>query len=248
MGYIQFYEHVAPIQYPATQKVMVFEYANTGLREIYDLLFNDFLIVGTSGFNGPYENPKRSINFAKSLGANVLITNAQFTETKTSFINSTTPTKNTTYISGYTGSGSFYGSATTYGTRTKIIPISVDRYDQDGLYLRNVNNVNPLWERKYSDYNETGQSPISGMWFNENYEIKTYQSGDQMVSFINSEPKDRKIWKVDDLKMIFGVDSGVGIYLMANKTPIPAKIAINKFGHLEVKLLLEDQIFSFARR
>jgi hypothetical protein len=158
------------------------------------------------------------------------------------------PTTSTTHVSGYTGNGSFYGSATTFGTKTTTVPISIDRYDQDGLYLRNINNVLPLWERKRSDYKETGPSPLSGVWFNENYEINVYRSGDQMVAFINMASKDRDMWKADDLKMIFGEESGVGIYLMGDKSPMPAKIALNKFGHLEIKFILQNEAFSFARR
>jgi hypothetical protein len=248
VGHKEFYEQVAPTKYNPAEIVMVFEYENVDLKEIYELLFNDFLIIGKSGFNGPYEDPSQSISYAKSIGADVFITSSQFKETRISFMNLSTPTTSTTYLSGYSGSGSFYGSATTYGTKTTTIPVSVNRYDQDGLYLRNVNNITPLWERRSSDYKETETSSISGVWFNENYEIKIYRSGNQMVAFINSMPNDRDMWKIDELKMIFGEESGAGVYLMGNKTPMPAKIAVNKFGHLEVKLLLEKNSFSFARR
>ena len=35
---------------------------------------------------------------------------------------------------------------------------------------------------------------------------------------------------------------------MGNKTPIPANININKFGHLEIKLLTNTETFSFAKK
>jgi hypothetical protein len=36
-------------------------------------------------------------------------------------------------------------------------------------------------------------------------------------------------------------------YLMDNATPQPAEFKINKFGHLEVRLLGADEVHSFAK-
>ena len=248
IGHKKFYDQVAPSKYPPTSKVIIFEYANVNLKELYDLLFNDFLIIGESSFNGPYEGPRQSISFAKSIGADVFISTSQFKETRTSFMNLSTPTTSTTYLSGYSGSGSFYGTATTYGTTTTTIPIQVNRYAQGGLYLKNINNILPLWERVRDQHKRTSQSPIEGLWKNENYELELFQSGQQIVAFIVNKPKNKKVWNVGQLKMIYGVDSGVGVYLMGDKTPMPAKFKINKFGHLEVTLLAQDDTFSFARK
>lgn len=248
IGHKEFYEQVAPTKYPATTKVMVFEYSNVNIREIYDLFYSDLLIIGKSGFNGPYEDPKMSIEYAKSIGADVFITSSQFKETRTSFLTSSVPTTSTTQLSGYMGSGSFYGTATTYGTRTTTIPISADRYNQAGLYLKNINNLLPLWERKSTDYKETDSSELSGIWFNENYDLKVIKSGKQMVAFISSVPITKEIWHLDELKMIFSPETGTGFYLMGDKTPQPAEIKLNKFGHLEVKLIAQSESFSFARK
>ncbi|WP_417764950.1 hypothetical protein [Shewanella chilikensis] len=247
IGHKQFYDQVAPSKYPPTSKVMVFEYSNVDLNEIYDLLFSDFLVIGKSGFNGPYENPSQSIGFAKSIGADVFITSSQFNETKTSFMNLSTPTNSTTYINAYSGSGSVYGTATTYGTKTTTVPISVDRYDQDGMYLKNVNDISPLWERTKQQYKETNNNDMSGSWKNESYRIALYQSGDQMVAFVSEVLGGDKTWLKDQLKMVYGVESGVGIYLMGDKTPIPSKFEVNKFGHLEVTLLTNSEKFTFAK-
>jgi hypothetical protein len=248
LGHKEFYTQAAPMKYPPTEKAMVFEYANINLKEIYDLLFSDFLIIGRSGFNGPYENPNLSVSYAKSIGADVFISTSQFKEARTSFMNLSTPTSSTTHISGYSGTGSFYGTATTYGIQTSTVPITVNRYDQNGLFLRNVNGVVPLWDRTEAQYKKTEQSNLEGIWFNENYKINLYRSGQQLVAFIAGEPKDRHSWGKGQLKFIYGVDSGVGIYLMGDKTPMPAKFALNKFGHLEVTLITSEQTFSFARQ
>jgi len=226
---------------------MVFQYANVNIKEIYDLLFSDFLVIGRSSFNGPYEDPTQSVPYAKSIGTDVFVSTSQFKETRTSFLALSTPTSSTTYLSGYSGTGSFYGTATTYGTETTIVPIIVNRYDQEGLFLRNVNNVAPLWERTEAQYKKTEPSDLEGIWFNENYRLSLYRSGQQMVAFIASTPKEREGWVQGQLKFIYGVESGVGVYLMGNKTPMPARFSLNKFGHLEVKLITSQETFSFAR-
>ncbi len=139
------------------------------------------------------------------------------------------------------------------------MPISVNRYDQDGLYLKNVNRVVPLWERTEAQYKKTEPSDIEGIWFNEDYKLHLYRSGQQYVAFISSEqrkinsnlvPKEIKeqgAWRKGELKFIYGVDSGVGIYLTRMKIPMPAQFKLNKFGHLEVTLITTKKTFSFAR-
>jgi len=247
LGHKEFYTQAAPMKYPVTEKTMVFEYANVNLKEIYDLIFSDLLIIGCSSFNGPYENPAQSIPYAKSIGADVFISTSQFKEARTSFMNLQNPTLSTTQISGYSGKGSFYGTATTYSTHTTTIPITVNRYNQDGLFLRNVNGIVPLWDRTEAQYKKSEPNALEGVWFNENYKLNLYSSGHQFVAFIAGEPKDRHSWSKGQLKFIYGVDSGVGIYLMGDKTPMPAKFTLNKFGHLEVTLITSEESFSFAR-
>lgn len=246
-GHEKFYSQVAPTTYPPTKNPKLFEYTNVNLDEIYDLLFSDFLVIGRSSFNGPYENPSQSTSYATSIGSDVFISTWQFKEAKTSFMNLSTPTSSTTYVNGYSGAGSIYGTATTYGTKTTTVPITVDRYDQNGLYLRNVNNVVPLWDRSEAQYTRTEQSDLEGTWSNQHYKIKLYRSGQQLVGFIAQAPKDSDLWGAGQLKFIYGVDSGVGIYLMGNKTPMPAQFKLNKFGHLDVTFITSRETFSFAR-
>lgn len=248
LGHVEFYDQISPTKYSPTSSVMIFEYSNVSINEIYDLLYTDYLIVGKSGFNGPYEDPKRVMSYAKSIGADIFISAAQFKETRTSFLNLLTPTTSTTYISGTTSGGSFSGTATTYGTTTTTVPISVDRYDQYGIYLKNVNNIQPIWEKTRNQYEATTDSEYSGTWGNESYQIEVIQSGEQLVAFITKVLEGDKSWSEDHLKMFFGVETGVGIYMMGGKAPIPAEFGVNKFGHLEVRLLTDGQQFSFARQ
>lgn len=247
IGHKAFYEQSAPITYPATHDVKIFEYANVELSEIYSLLFSDFLVLGQSGYNGPYQSPTLSSSFAMSIGADVFIATSQFTESKTRFVTLSMPTSNTSYVSGYSGTGSFYGTATTWGTRTTMIPVSENAYNQFGMFLRNVNGIVPLWGRTDSQYKKTTASEIEGVWFNDKYTLSLYRSGEQYVAFIRESNQPAEIWRKGDLKFIFGTETNVGIYLMGDKTPMPAQFTLNKFGHLEVLLTINKERFSFAR-
>ncbi|ADE12232.1 hypothetical protein [Sideroxydans lithotrophicus] len=245
------YEQSAPTRFPKTSNVLVFEYRNVNIRDIYDLLYGDFLIIGKSEFTGPYEDPRASIEFAKSIGADVFISASQFKETRTSFVPMVTPTTDTSYVTGTAATGPFYGTLNSYGTRTTMIPVYIDRYAQSGLYLKNVNHVSPLWEKKRQDYKETGTNPLSGIWYNEHYDLKLYRSGAQMVAFFDSTPrggKAKETGQVGDIKMIFNPETGAGIYMMADRTPQPAEIKLNKFGNLQVDVTSLNESVSFARR
>lgn len=248
IGHQKFYSQVAPVKYQATEKTRIFEYANVDLKNIYDMFFSDFLIIGRSSFNGPYEEPSQSESYANSIGADIFITSSQFKETRTSLMPITTPTTNTTYVSGYSGKNFFQGTLTNYGTQTISIPIEVNRYDQTGLYLKNINKVVPFWEKTEDQYKKTNSTNLEGIWFDNKYKLNLFKSDEQLVAFVLESPKDIEGWDKGQLKFIFNEKSSVGIYLMGDKTPMPAKFNLNKFGHLEVVLILAEESFSFARQ
>jgi len=147
------------------------------------------------------------------------------------------PTVNTTNISGVGGGGYFSGTATTYGSQNVVIPTRQDRYDQDGIFLRNVNDVIPLWERTKKQYLETSRNKFSGVWRNEDYLLELYVSGESTVAIIlnvTGNDDQKSFWSQGDLKFIFNKDGG-GIYLMGNRAPLVANFKINKFRNLEVE-------------
>ncbi|WP_370258757.1 hypothetical protein [Marinobacter nauticus] len=251
IGHKKFFYQTAPTTYPPTEEVLVFEYQNVDIKEIYELLYSDYLIIGKSAFNGPYESPHDAVQFAKSIGADVFISTSQFAQTKTSFVNIDTPDTTTTSFSGYGAGGSFSGTATTFGTQTTTVPITVDRYDQEGLYLHNLTGFEPLWEQNRSDYEETGSTKMTGQWEGDTYAITLIQSGKNMVGFVNevlANDDRRDVWQPNDLKLIFNLDNGNGVYLMGDKSPVPSNFKVNKFGHLEVKVFGDAQTFSFQRK
>lgn len=242
-GYVEYYNQIAPSTPPKTKEVKIFSYKNADIKNLYSDFFQNFLVIGRTAFTGPLSDPKKASDFAKSVGSDVLVTNSKFKETRTSQTTTTMPTVSTTHFSG-----GLSGTATTYGTKTKTEPLSVDRYTQSALYLSNVNDVIPLWERKKEYYKDTGSHKYEGVWSNENYQLKIFSSGEGLASYILDVRSDnRHDWEKNDIKFLFNKEAGVGIYLMGDKRPELAEFAVNKFGHLEVKISGTGDKFSFSR-
>lgn len=110
--------------------------------------------------------------------------------------------------------------------------------------------MHPLWERTIKDYQKTTNNELEGNWENESYKLNIFQSGTQIVAFINQVKvsDDRQnFWHENNLKFIFGEESNKGIYLMGNKTPVPSNFIVNKFGFLEIELITSGEKFSFER-
>ena len=236
-GYETYYNQMAPKQFSYNYDAMVFKYTNVDISEIYELLFSDYMIIGISSFNANYRYPDNKAEyFSRRIGADVLIASSQFSETRTRFDTRITPAISSSFISGFGGSGS-YITATNYGVNTTTVPVQENRYDHDGFFLKNVNDVIPLWERTKDQYEKTSSNDIEGFWKNEKYMVEIFQSGDQMVAFVSEEFVRWPSWEEGELKFIFGVDSNVGVHLMNDKTPVPARFFIDRWGHLNIELL-----------
>ena len=107
------------------------------------------------------------ILMAKNIGADILITSRNFDRNVSGTINMELPDTQTSYHSGNyygnSGFGSYSGTSTTYGTKSHSIPYSVDRYDQDALFLKNVNNIKPVFNKVEDDYKKNGTSKFDGI-------------------------------------------------------------------------------------
>jgi hypothetical protein len=249
----EFYEQISPTTYPPTQKLLVFQYKDVDLNDIYKFMFKDYLVIGRVGFEGKYYDPECAIGFGKSIGADVLLCTFQYIGTKTSTITEEIPTTETTYLNGSSSDGTHYsGTATTHGTKTATKTIITDRYKQFGVFLKNIKNVIPPWEQTIKDYEKTASNELEGVWFNNSYKLNLFQSYEQIVGFLYEDSPKNTNWKAGDLKLIFNASTGEGIYLMANRKPMTLKmeLAPDKFGHLYGTLLLEDRgnIVSFQRQ
>jgi hypothetical protein len=251
LGYQKFYNQLAPEKYPETSKAMIFSYSNIDLQGIYETFFSDFIIIGKSSFEGPQEDPTKSYTFTTSIGADVLLTSIQFSNTATSVVPLVTPSVSTTNVSGFAGRTSFFGTATSYGTNTSYIPITVNRYNQTGLYLRKFSPGKPAWELSKKDLICSGETEFNGTWRNENYEMLICKAGEKIIGTLTKKPEgpdDYSLWKTDDVKLMFNPEDKKGVYFMSTKAPYPASFTINKFGHLEVTLFGQTDKFSFSKQ
>ncbi len=244
----EFYSQIAPISYPPTSDVVIFEYNYTNINDIYKYLFTDYLIVGKTGFTGVYESPKAAEKFAKSIGADILIASVGKGESHTGFSTTTTPTVITSYVNGYAGGTPFSGTVTTYGSQRQVTTHQVTHYGHDGLYLRNVNNVMPIWRKREADFKPLGASSFDGPWENESQNIKLYRSEKDVVAIFEGTKGNSRNWSSGDLIFIFNAENGNGIYLTKSKKPVPAHVEINSFGHLVVTILTYKESFSYIRK
>ena len=108
-------------------------------RDISIFLARHYEVVGSSSFNGPYEDTKNAIRQAKKVGATVVLISAQYTNTLTQTAPLIVPSSQATYHSGtvYSGSsvGGYSGTSTSYAASTVPITTQHQRYDQNAVYL-----------------------------------------------------------------------------------------------------------------
>ena len=248
--YEDYYKHTAASEFPPTTEVKMFYYPNADYENLYDLFFKDYLLIGKTGLRGKLVNPENGIPFAKSIGADLYVATAQFKDTKTKISSISLPSSNSTYINGNIGNQYFSGTATTYGINTVSMPVEIDRYDQYGMYLKNVNNIKPFWEGAISDYKKTSENINEGTWINTKYDIEVdvFQSGENMVGFYKKSVKDKPPFiNLGDIKFIYGVKTGKGIYLMRTRKPVPATFKIDTFEQLTVDLEFFDFSVAFSK-
>ena len=197
-GYKEFFRNSAPEKFNPTTKVDVFSYVDPcKIYETHKMFFKNYLLLGSSSFNGPYEDPTNSKEFAMSIGSDVLITHDKFTET--------------------TSSG-------------------VKRYDLGGIFLKNVKNIKPIFDKTNVDFPKSGISEYDGIWINETYTIKIYKSDEYIVGINkNLVTNEWGNWEPNQVKFLITKDN-FGIYMMGAYHPVPAKFEINNFGYLRLDI------------
>lgn len=108
-------------------------------RDINILRSKRYIVIGFSSFNGGYEDIKNAVAQAKRIGATLILTKSEYTNTQTTNSALFLPNTQTTYHSGnvYSGSayGSYSGTSTSYGST--IVPYTTNqrRFDQAAAFL-----------------------------------------------------------------------------------------------------------------
>jgi hypothetical protein len=210
--YNKFYTQSAPFKYKKTINPQLFSYNNADLDELYKKYYSDYIIIGKSLFNGVYRNPKDSLFVARKIGADVVLTTSKYISSQTSYVPLTT--------------------TTAYSSTTTILPVTHQRYDQAGIFLKKMSAGSPLWQKTSTDYQRNGKSLYDGNWINEFYKIEAYTSAEKVVGVITEKPKKRVGWDIGDVKFVFNKKNGEGLYFYENRTPSISLFSINQFGHL----------------
>ena len=106
-GYQSFYKQQAPKKYQPTNDVKVIMYPDFDVDEIQELFFDDYLVLGRASFNGSLDDPRDAKEYAKSIGADILLAGYQNGRTRTSVMSITLPETQTASFSGSSSGGSF---------------------------------------------------------------------------------------------------------------------------------------------
>lgn len=112
-------------------------------RDILSLRAKNYAVIGSSSFNGKYEDISNAVQQAKRVGATMVLVDSEYTNTETRSTTLFLPDNRTTYYSGNAygsgGSASVYGSSTSYGSKAVPIQSSTRRYDQTAVFLTKFN-------------------------------------------------------------------------------------------------------------
>lgn len=146
-GYSQFYQEVPHrgsvevVAFTGTPTVL----AGTGdpQADVIAAFAMGLVPIGVSSFNGPNEGMAGALAQAKKVGASHLLVSAAYARTVSGAIPITVPQTYTTQSSGTVSTsgprgfatGTYSGTSSTTGSSTSYIPYSVDRYDQQAVFL-----------------------------------------------------------------------------------------------------------------
>lgn len=108
-------------------------------RDIYILRSKNYYVIGYSAFNGAYEDINNAKEQAKKIGATIVLTSSEYTNTLTSQVPLFIPQQSTTTYSGTVSSnnktGSFSGKSTKTETNAVYMTSNQMRYDQTAIYF-----------------------------------------------------------------------------------------------------------------
>jgi hypothetical protein len=226
-NYEKFFARSAPNTYPATSDVLVFKYDRSGLREAYEGLFYDWVVIGKSSFIGPLESESNLKAFGCSVGADIVLVSSSFSETRDVSVPIITPTYSSTSYSGTVSGKSFSGTASSHGTQTDFIPISVNRYSQRAIFLKNISDKKPLWQLTEDDFKREGVSEFDGTWSNAEETITVFTSANNVLGFNKDTKK---------ITFSFSKKESAGVFFKSDRTPLYSEFSINNFGFLVADL------------
>lgn len=227
-AYQRYYHDQSPEEFPASEEVRIFQYNCFDLDAIYNRIFGEYLIIGSSFFLRVYEDPQTVRSFAKSIGADLVLSSIQYQRSKTVINTRIEPYFQQEYDPKT-------GSQRAFETKKTVDTYEVDLYQHYALFLRNVKQVKAIDRYTHHDYPQHGKSVSDGFWSNPNDRLRVYASHGKTVGVrLNTTSANGNPHRPDALKFLFDRD-GSGWYIRGNLTPHPAQLRINRFGYLEIQ-------------
>lgn len=151
-GYGKFYNRLCMTDLPPVKHAEVYAYSD---RTLQDLRSRGYIVVGYSSFNGALEDKSLAVNQAKKNGADIVLLRQAYTGStqttlalpqyhapQTTTVNSHQSGTVNAYGSGGYAYGNYSGTSTSYITTPGYttysnVPITIHRYDQYAVFLRN---------------------------------------------------------------------------------------------------------------
>lgn len=149
-GYTQFYQDkmgakVASLPpYPGSTKIYS---ASSNVKSDADNLYRDgYVLLGVSAFSGPAQAPNALMTHAKRVGADVVLSSLRYLGSEQTTLalpqynpGQTYTTTSSGVVTGFGGTGSYYGNSTTTtpGTfSTQYVPVTIQRFSYEAGFFR----------------------------------------------------------------------------------------------------------------
>ncbi|APR98721.1 hypothetical protein [Wolbachia endosymbiont of Folsomia candida] len=241
------YVNYAPEKYAKSSRQPVYISTSYNVHNIYNLLFNDFLIIGESSFTAEYDAAGDYIKYGKKVGADIIIASFENMQKVEKYVKTTVPDEKSVTILDTKNNKTKSQKITIQKDKDVYIPYTVTNFDQAVLFLKRVDGAKAPWEYVQKDfvlYQGDNTDPYLGNWTGyKTCRIEIYSTQDEYLGFINEanndckgKPKVNKMlaWKNGDIKLRINKQSKQGFYLNQDKVPILIKSRINKFNNLEL--------------
>ncbi|WP_028315820.1 hypothetical protein [Desulfatibacillum aliphaticivorans] len=238
-GYEITYTPEMPEAMPPTSDAKIFNYYDVNADKIYDVFFKDYLIIGRSSFEGPYNDPQSLLEFAQAKGAHVVVTSSSLSEERTHDMTIDMPATPSIPVVGGDSAGPS-GYHTTGVTTHQRMRMNLKIFNQTALFLRKIKDEPALWEMNKAQFSDLAAAKAYAEYDAQGARVEAYKTDGRILGFYNGASSSE--WKNGDLKfIIYEGDKLSGVYLMDDKTPQLAKYAFFSDGRVEASLPLVEE-------
>lgn len=239
-----YYTRMTPRYYEVTEDPLIFQYTVEDANWTVDQFFSPMTMIGHLDFNGQAPSPREFYRYGASIGADVIVLGATETEAKT--MEGIRTVYDTTTSTVYDSDGNAVGSVQSNVPRAESYTYTIHRYDFAVSFFRYKENGVPWWAVRAENVQIVPRKKggLDGTWSDGDYTLSLQSTKDQYLGFVENisekkiedirndarkaTGKRRQPWSVGDLKLMFEKQNMSGVWMMANKAPIPCKFKYEK--------------------